>query len=210
MNETEGTIRFDYSLGPPRGTLSAAVLAELDAWRTVLRRLELIGCDPNRYDGYGFGNLSVRDSTNAGTFWITATQTGRLERIAAHDVCRVVEWDLGRFFVRAEGTAPPSSEALTHAAIYAADPQVLCVFHVHDPDTWRSAAALALPTIAPTVAYGTVAMADAVAALLSKRRERPLVFATLGHEDGVFSCGQSMDDVGRALVRSLVQALELK
>jgi ribulose-5-phosphate 4-epimerase/fuculose-1-phosphate aldolase len=154
--------------------------------------------------------LSVRDSTAGGAFWITATQTGQLEHIASQDVCRVVEWDLGRFFVGAEGTAPPSSEALTHAAIYAADSEVLCVFHVHDPDTWRSAVALALPTIGPSVAYGTVAMADAVAALLSKRRERPLVFATLGHEDGVFSCGGSMDDVGCALVRSLEHALELK
>jgi hypothetical protein len=33
------------------------------------------------------------------------------------------------------------------------------------------------------------------------------VFATLGHQDGVFACGASADDTGSALMRVLARAL---
>jgi hypothetical protein len=33
-----------------------------------------------------------------------------------------------------------------------------------------------------------------------------LLFATLGHEDGVFACGAAADDTGGALVRALADA----
>ena len=51
-------------------------------------------------------------------------------------------------------------------------------------------------------------MADAVAALLRTHRRRPLVFVTLGHEDGVFACGGSAEATGGALVAALARALE--
>ena len=99
-------------------------------------------------------------------------------------------------------------QALTHAAIYRSDPDVACVLHVHDPDTWRRAEELALPVTASGIEYGTVAMADAVSRLLKSQSARPLVFATLGHEDGVFGIGATPDAVACALVRSLGTALE--
>ena len=208
MTTLEGTIRFHYSLEPPERTIGAPVFAELDAWRTLLRRLGLIGRDPSRYAGYGFGNVSVRDGDEPRTFWITATQTGGRERLDVHDVCRVVEWDLATTSLRAEGTAAPSSEALTHAAIYVADRSVQWVLHAHDPDTWRAAYVLSLPTTAPHVEYGTVEMAEAVSSLLRQHVERPILFATLGHEDGIFACGRTAAEAGCAIVRSLAQALE--
>jgi ribulose-5-phosphate 4-epimerase/fuculose-1-phosphate aldolase len=207
MTTTEGTIRFRYTLAPGR-TIATGVLVELDAWRTVLRRLGLVGSDPRRYGGYGFGNLSVRDAIEPRTFWITATQTGAIERLAACDVCRVVDWDLPAFRLRAEGSAAPSSEALTHAAIYLADASVQWVLHTHDPDTWRAAAALDMPTVPPRVEYGTVEMAEAVSRLLRQHDERPILFATLGHEDGIFACGHTATEAGCAIVRSFAQALE--
>jgi len=33
------------------------------------------------------------------------------------------------------------------------------------------------------------------------------VFATLGHEDGVFACGATADGTGAALIRALERAL---
>lgn len=208
MTQAEGTIRFSYALSVPARTIPPALLAPLDAWRVVLKRLGLIGRDPRRYDGYGFGNVSIRDQAEPRTFWITATQTGELERIGAPQMCRVLDADLAGFRITAEGNFPPSSEALTHAAIYRSDPDVACVLHVHDPDTWRRAEELALPVTASGIEYGTVAMADAVSRLLKSQSARPLVFATLGHEDGVFGIGATPDAVACALVRSLGTALE--
>jgi len=200
MTAEEGVIRFRYTLRPGV-TVPNTVFAPLAAWRTELKRLGVLGADPQRYEGLGFGNVSMRDPTRPQTFWITATQTGELERVEPRHMCRVVDWDLAEFRLTAEGELPPSSEALTHAAIYRADSQVACVLHGHDPDTWRRANELEMPTIARDVEYGTVAMAEAVERLLKTYPARPLVFATLGHEDGVFGVGATPDAVGCALVR---------
>lgn len=205
--EREGVIRFRHTLRPGP-SVPRSVFGPLDAWRTVLKRLGLLGSDPRRYDGLGFGNVSMRDPDRPTTFWITATQTGELGRIEPRHMCRVVDWDLAAFSLTAEGALPPSSEALTHAAIYRADASVACVLHVHDPDTWHRAVELRLPVVARDVEYGTVAMAEAVSRLLKTNTTRPLVFATLGHEDGVFGVGGTADAIGCALVRSLGTALE--
>ena len=72
---------------------------------------------------------------------------------------------------------------------------------------WRNAQRLELPVTDANVAYGSSAMANAVAALLRKQRKRPIAFATLGHEDGVFVSGTSADETGALLVCTLAAAL---
>ena len=81
------------------------------------------------------------------------------------------------------------------------------VFHVHSPEIWRRAAALELPATGADVAYGSPAMAGAVARVLAANRERPLAFVTLGHEDGVFACGARAGETGTALVSLLARSL---
>jgi hypothetical protein len=51
-------------------------------------------------------------------------------------------------------------------------------------------------------------MADGVATLMRAHPERPLVFTTLGHEDGVFACGTEARDTGVALIERLADALD--
>ena len=203
----EGTIRFSCTLEPCGNGLPEPHVRELDAWRTLLRRLGLIGRDEHRYGGFGFGNLSVRDPHDRRCFFVTGSQTGQLPTLESRHFTRVLEWSLERFAVRAEGELPPSSEALTHALIFDADASVQSVFHVHDPDTWAMVYQLALPATPERVGYGTPEMASAVSGLLAGHRTRPLVFATLGHEDGIFACGRSVSEAGRALVGSLALAL---
>ena len=81
------------------------------------------------------------------------------------------------------------------------------MFHGHSPDIFAAVQALALPTIAATVEYGTTEMAAAVAALLAHHPARPLIFVSLGHEDGVFACGADADAVGTGLITTLARAL---
>ena len=82
--------------------------------------------------------------------------------------------------------------------VYAADAGIDWIMHVHAPVIWRAAARLELPTTPHDVAYGSPAMANAVGALLKRHATRPMLFATLGHEDGIFACGASADDTGAA------------
>jgi len=204
----EGAIRFAYGLAPLAGAiLPDEQFAALRAWRRVCKRLGLLGRDPRRYGGLGFGNLSVRDPADPTRFVITASQTGGARDLRVGDLVRITECSLARFWVEAEGRKPPSSETLTHAMLYAADMDIHWVYHVHSPDVWQSTARRGLPCTGAAVPYGTRAMADAVAGLLRHHPERPLVFTTLGHEDGVFACGADARSTGLALLEHLVEAL---
>jgi hypothetical protein len=206
--EPEGVIRFAYTLEPPTAPpLDAERFAALQGWRTVLRRLGLLGQDRKRYGGLGFGNLSVRVPGRPDQFVITASQTGGVPVLDDEHLVRIVRASAERFWADAEGHQPPSSESLTHAMIYAADPHTDWVFHVHSPEIWARAEALGLPATAADVAYGTPAMVTAVAALLDEQAGRPCVFVTGGHEDGVFACAGSAEAAGTALLAVLARAL---
>ena len=207
MAETEGVIQFNCCLAAPGAELPDDWAQPLLAWREVLCRLELIGQTGARYGGLGYGNVSRRAPGAAGGFLITASQTSGIAEAGVEHLVWVRRWDLGRFQVEAEGALPPSSESLTHAMLYTNDPEVNWVLHGHCPDIWQNAAAAGLAAIDADVGYGSPQMAAAVAALLRTHRARPLVFVTLGHEDGVFACGGSAEATGGALVATLARAL---
>jgi len=202
----EGAIHFKYRLAAdPDASAEIEDFGRLRAWREILKQLKLIGRDRRRYDGYAYGNLSVRDRAT-GRFFVTASQTSDARLLRPDGLVRVDGWDAERFEVMATGSRPPSSESITHGMIYAADSEIVWIMHVHAPTIWHCAATLGLPRTPADVPYGSPAMADAVAALLARQRERPLVFATLGHHDGVFACGATANETGCAILRALADA----
>ena len=103
-------------------------LAELNACRRKLLELRLIGLDSN---GIGFGNMSVRDRATK-NFYITGSATGGLPELAPTDCVRVEAYNFARNWLCYEDAAIPSSESLTHAAIYESDPATSAVIHCHD------------------------------------------------------------------------------
>ena len=203
---TEGVIQFAYELEPADVALPDPVRAPFAAWRTLLQRLALLGQTPERYGGLGYGNLSVRESQN--TFVITASQTSGEPCLHPEQLVRIIQSDPDSFRIRAFGRRPPSSEAMTHACIYAADPDVQWVMHVHSADLWSARARLQLPRTAEAVGYGTRDMVEAVRTLLTDHRMRPLLFATDGHTDGIFAIGGTAADTGALLLAYLARALE--
>ncbi len=204
----EGVIGFAYALEAPDGDLvSAETLHAMRGWRRVLKRLALLGQTPARYQGFGYGNLSARDGSQPDQFVVTASQTSGAAEFEQRHLVRIVSGNVERFWVDAIGHQPPSSESLTHAMIYQADPGIAWVMHGHSPEIWQQAESLGLPATPQDVGYGTPAMARAVAELLRGNARRPLLFVTLGHEDGVFACGASASDAGSALTNVLARAL---
>ena len=208
MTNQEGTIQFAYDLKRADSAVADPELfGQLKSWREVLVRLQLVGQDPARYGGFGFGNLSARDPDRPQEFLITASQTGGVRNLAREHVVRIVCCNVDRFWVDAIGERPPSSETLTHGMIYGSDPRISWIFHAHCPEIWQQAEVLGIPVTGPEVAYGSPGMVTATSELLDGYHSRPLVFATLGHTDGVFSCGPTARDAGGLLVSYLAKAL---
>jgi len=182
------------------------------AWRSLLFRLGLVGQDAARYAGVGFGNVSARlddEQAVAGTpaFLVSGTQTGGLEILTSEALCAVLAYDLARNTVWSAGPTPPSSESMTHGALYSARPDVGWVFHGHSPTLWVAAASLGLPTTSHEVPYGTPEMAGEVARLVQDGPSSG-VLAMGGHVDGVVAYGRTADEAGTALVVALAAALQ--
>lgn len=210
MPESEGVTKFQLdftrSAPPPR-----SLMAPLNAWRTVLHRLGLISQDPGRYGGVGFGNVSLRCSVPKAAgpgprFLVSGTQTGGVPELTERHYCWVHGYDLRANAVRASGPIPPSSEALTHAAVYEANGSVQCVLHVHSPEIWTRAQELKLPWIHDSVAYGTPEMAQAVGVLAGHRSHG--ILAMGGHEDGIIAYGRTLDSTALHLIRLFARALQ--
>jgi L-ribulose-5-phosphate 4-epimerase len=172
-------------------------LAELNACRRKLLELGLIGLDSN---GIGFGNLSVRDGARR-NFYITGSATGGLPELAPTDCVRVVAYDFARNWLRYEGAAIPSSESLTHAAIYESDPSISAVIHCHDSGLWATLVD-EIPTSSKAVAYGTPEMAYEILRLFEATDLRSRkIFAMAGHERGIVAFGKNFEDALEVLMR---------
>lgn len=192
----------------------AADGAELIGWRNVLFAVGFIGLDPQRYDGVGFGNASVRVPPFRGprgqqsAFLITGTQTGAKAALVVDDLALVERWELAHNRVHSRGKTLPSSESMTHGAVYDVVAGARAVLHVHAPVLFQNAARLGLPVTPPDVGYGTPAMAAAVSTLWRDGGLRETrVFAMGGHEDGIVAVGESLDDAGSRLLAVWARAL---
>jgi ribulose-5-phosphate 4-epimerase/fuculose-1-phosphate aldolase len=174
-----------------------AALAELNACRRKLLELRLIGVDSN---GVSFGNLSVREGATK-NFYITGSRTGALPELALSDCARVVDYDFKNNCVRYDGTAIPSSESLTHAAIYESDKNAAAVIHCHDSNLWAGLLNRA-PTTSGAVEYGTPAMAYDVMRLFGAtdvQSRKLLVMA--GHDGGLVTFGTDLQEAFSVLMR---------
>jgi len=207
VTDREGVITFDlvFRPGPPP---AAEHLRELDAWRLIFRRLGLLGQDPARYQGFGFGNLSRRagNALPADAFIISGTQTGGLERLAPEHYVTVTACDPAGNQVVASGPLRPSSEALSHGVLYQADPRIDWVMHLHSPAIFAAARRLRLPTTDPDAPYGSPAMAQEIRRLCPAAGW-PGLLVMGGHEDGILVFGATAAAAGGLAAQTLAAAL---
>ncbi len=176
--------------------LPASEVVELEKWRAILWRLGLVGEYPNEKIGYG--NLSLRAGPG-NAFIISGTQTGHLPHLQRHHYCKVVGCDLPKQAVRAEGLIAPSSESLTHHALYEANPQIHAVFHVHHREIWERLVGDGSPAVESDVPYGTKEMAEASARLIAGADQGHFVMK--GHQDGFIAYGPTPEAAGRILLK---------
>ena len=187
-----------FSCEPLAGEIASfSGLAELNAYRRKLLDLGLIGVNPN---GTGFGNLSVRDGATK-NFYITGTATGGMPELALANCVKVVACHFGRNQVRYEGSALPSSESLTHAAIYESDATAGAVVHCHNSKLWV-ALLNQTSTTSKTADYGTPEMAYEIMHLFTctDAQSRKIVVMA-GHEGGILTFGRDLEEAFDVLMR---------
>ena len=191
-HDEKGYIQFRCEwerAAPPAGRL----VEELVEWRNRLRERGLIGVYP---DGIGFGNISGRLA--GGGFIISGTATGGELVVGPEHFTEVVWADVAANALGCRGPVAASSESLSHAAVYAAEPTARVVIHVHHLALWEVLRNV-LPTTDPRAEAGTPAMAGAITALL--RAGVPGgVFVMGGHREGLVAFGTSAAEAGARLL----------
>ena len=210
MDEQEGVIKFALAF-TAGAAIGGEIFQELNAWRRIFHQMDLIGQDSGRYGGLGFGNISRRymDDRNPDAFLITGSQTAHLDRLSAEHYVLVHECDITTNRVIAEGPIKPSSEALTHGAVYQGDRDINAVVHVHSPEIWNNVARLQVPFTDTQAPYGTPEMARQIQNLLDARGSTPGVIVMKGHADGVVSYGPDLNAASAVLISLYQRALAL-
>lgn len=205
MSQQEGVIQFKLTHLASEA-IHYAELNDLICWHERLHDLQLIGQDPSRYDGLAYGNMSHRLNNNA--FIISGTQTGGLATLDAAHYAHVDDCDIANNQVRSHGPIKPSSECMSHAAIYAARADAMAVIHVHSPVIWQHYQTLGLGNTPADVGYGTPEMATAIAHSLNRFQHTDHgCIAMLGHKDGIICFGRNMDRAGQQLLALYEQAM---
>ena len=172
---------------------------QLEALRTRLFTLGLIG----EKDEIGYGNLSMRHEGSS-SFFITATQTGRKQTLSREYYTYISNYDFSTFKVISQGTHKPSSEALSHAMIYAIDNRITTVIHIHSLALWKFMKAK--NNLFTTAEYGTADMIEEIEGLYNNLD--PMMhntFVMKGHEEGIITFGRSAEEAELVLY-SIIQA----
>ncbi|MAH06985.1 hypothetical protein CMI38_01910 [Candidatus Pacearchaeota archaeon] len=195
--EDDGVVKYnqEYRVGLPS---SDDALKELDICRQILYDDGLIGIDPERYGGQGYGNVSQRIAPfvdDERIFIITGTGTGELAKLTNDHYTTVLESYPDENRVVVEGPIRASSESMTHDALYVLDDSLRFVFHGHSPEIWKNARRLGMPITRDNVEYGTPEMVEEVQRLFRDTNVRDMgIFSMGGHEDGIISFGVRSQD----------------
>ncbi len=172
-------------------------IQKLTQWRDKFFQIGLIGQYEN---GIGFGNLSIRDHLPQ-QFIISGTQTGNLQKLTEQHYTTVIQYNWERNHLTCFGPIQASSESLTHAAIYQANPEIHAVIHVHHLELWQKLM-YQVPTTAEGIAYGTPEMAREIIRLChDDNLPEAQILVMHGHEEGIIAFGKDLDEAGHLLLR---------
>lgn len=194
MKET-GVIKFNCNWIKAQ-PISPDLLIALNVWRTRMHKLGFIGVNNEEI---GYGNMSIRLSGNQ--FIITGSATGKIKVLSNKHYTKVVNYDLDKNSLTAEGPILASSESLTHAVIYECDKNVNAIIHIHNTKLWNELMNK-VPTTNKDVEYGTPAMAMEMKRLFNETdlsKQKILVMA--GHQDGIISFGKDLNEAGNQLLK---------
>ena len=199
----EGIIKFSHTL-TEESAPDKNLIQQLEGTRRFLYELKLIGEDNT---GLGYGNISIATGKSDGCrqFVISGSQTGGLPELAPWHYTLVKSYDYSRFHVSAAGTTSPSSESLTHAAIYDASDKVQFVIHIHSKKMWDFMLAGGYPAT-KEAEYGTAEMVAEVKRMFAEGIfDNNHIFAMTGHPAGIISFGKDSSEAIKPVLELLMK-----
>lgn len=185
----EGYIKFNYKLRKHK-LITKESIKDLNKYRDYFFKKKLIGMYRN---GIGFGNISCRYGKNK--FVISGSATGGLKKLNLNHYALILDWDFRKNQVIYSGKINPSSETMSHIAIYESDPLIKTVVHIHNHKLWQKLRNK-VSTIDSKITYGTPKMAYAIKKVLKKKSNREQGILVMGgHQDGLIFFGKTLLEV---------------
>lgn len=195
----EGFVKFNCYWSQSGPVISDEQYEIINSWREILYNMDLIGAYEN---GVAFGNISMRIN-NGHQFIITGSATGEIPELEPGHYVKVNSFNIDDNAVQCTGPLKASSESLTHAAIYLADPGSYAVVHVHDLNLWNSLIHK-VPTTNPGMDYGTAGLAKDILRLFRDSdviEKRIIIMA--GDRAGILTFGHDVDEAVNVLMEYL-------
>lgn len=175
----EGYIKFD-AICIGNEYPDAIHIVDLQVLRNELKINNLIGMLP---DGIGYGNVSKRWNDK---IIVSGSQTGGEAILSCSDYAIVHDYDILQNTIVYSGLRAPSSETMTHLAIYSVKPKAKFVAHLHNRKIWREL----IRKEARTNGFGepgTIEIALETREYVSEINDDEGIFALNRHENGVIA-----------------------
>jgi len=191
----EGFVKFNCYWSQSGSVITYEQYEIINHWREILFNLDLIGAFEN---GVGFGNISIRKGKSS-QFIITGSSTGDIPELEPGHYVQVRSFNIDDNAVMCVGPLKASSESLTHAAIYTADPGTNAIIHVHSMRLWEDLIDR-VPTTDRSVEYGTPGMAREMIRIFGEPEvfeKRIIVMG--GDRGGLITFGYDLDEAGSVL-----------
>lgn len=192
----KGVVKFNCYWKQSGPIITDEPYSIMNYWREVLLNMDLIGAYEN---GVGFGNMSMRHNDTS-KFYITGSATGEISVLEHGHYVYVEGYNFEDNAVMCSGPLKASSESLTHAAIYKADPGTNAIIHVHNLEQWENLKNV-VPTTKEEFEYGTAGLALDVFRLFEETdvlKKKIIVMA--GDEAGLITFGNDMDEAINVLM----------
>ena len=195
----DGAVKFNCHWNQTGTVISDEQYEIINYWREILYNMDLIGAYEN---GVGFGNISMRIK-GGNQFIITGSATGEIPDLEPSHYIKVSSFNIDDNAVQCIGSLKASSESLTHAAIYSADPGANAVVHVHSTELWNELI-YKVPTTNPAMDYGTTGLAKDILRLFKESDvyEKRIIIMS-GDRSGILTFGNDMDEAVNVLLEYL-------
>ncbi|KRW99183.1 Class II aldolase/adducin N-terminal [Pseudocohnilembus persalinus] len=142
-------------------------------------------------------------------FIITGSATGKVDKLNATHYCLVENFDLQKNCLTCRGPIKASSESMTHGNLYKMDKNTKVVIHVHNNKMWKRLLHK-IPTTDKNAQYGTPEIAKEVERLfLETNVKDQKIFVLEGHEDGIFSFGETFQEAYDIIYRIIINDEEI-
>lgn len=200
----DGVIKYDRTNFSYLEAIPDSEFTDIEYQRKKLYQLNLIGEDQE--SKVGFGNISKRfdlshvKNSPRPQFIITATQTGKFSDLNGTHYTRVLDFDIDNAKIYSMGALEASSEALTHAAIYLANPSIKAIVHVHSQQIWEKMLNDGSPATQKGTSYGTKEMA--YEGMRLARNHSSGIFVMTGHEGGIISFSSDINLATQLMIKT--------